>query len=159
VRPIAIILLVCLAVTTILPADATEPSEILDDPVLEARARALSKNIRCLVCQNQSIDDSNASLARDLRVIVRERLVAGDTDRQIEEFLVERYGDFVLLKPPMKPTTYALWYGPAGVFVIGLLAAAVFFRRGRKATTLEPLDPDEQARIQRLIKEQDEGQT
>lgn len=158
-RPIAIILLVCLAVTTILPADATEPSEILDDPVLEARARALSKNIRCLVCQNQSIDDSNASLARDLRVIVRERLVAGDTDRQIEEFLVERYGDFVLLKPPMKPTTYALWYGPAGVFVIGLLAAAVFFRRGRKATTLEPLDPDEQARIQRLIKEQDEGQT
>ena len=158
-RPLAAILLVFLAIAAGPSADAAEPNEILDDPTLEARARARSKNIRCLVCQNQSIDDSNASLARDLRVIVRERLVAGDTDRQIEEFLVARYGDFVLLKPPMKPTTYALWYGPAAVFAMGLLAAAVFLRRGRKAITPEPLDPDEQTRIQRLLEDRDEGRT
>jgi len=114
----ALLLLLALAVLMLVafvpsaPSIAVEPNEVLVDPVLEARARALSKNIRCLVCQNQSIDSSNASLAKDLRVIVRERLIAGDNDIQILDFLVARYGDYALLKPPIKPTTYALWYGP-----------------------------------------------
>jgi len=106
------ILTLLLMLTPVATPLAVEPEEILSDPGLEARARALSKNIRCLVCQNQSIDDSNASLARDLRVIVRERLVAGETDEAILDYLVSRYGEFVLLKPRVTAATYALWYGP-----------------------------------------------
>ena len=91
---------------------AVEPDEILDNPVLETRARALSKQIRCVVCQNQDIDSSNAGVARDLRILVRERLTAGDSDADVLAYLVARYGDYVLFKPPWKPSTYALWLAP-----------------------------------------------
>ena len=94
------------------PAHAIQPDEVLADPALEARAREIGRELRCLVCQNQSIDDSDADLARDLRVLVRERLQAGDSDRQVVDYVVSRYGDFVLLRPPVKPATYALWFGP-----------------------------------------------
>ncbi len=107
------------------PALAVQPDEVLDDPVLESRARDLSKELRCLVCQNQSIDDSDAELARDLRLIVRERLVAGDTNDEVMDFVVARYGDYVLLRPPMNLATAGLWFGP---FVVLLIAGvAVFF--------------------------------
>jgi cytochrome c-type biogenesis protein CcmH len=96
------------------PAFAVEPDEILDDPVLEARARDLSAEIRCVVCQNESIDSSSAGIARDLRILLRERLVAGDSDAEVKDFLVARYGDYVLLRPPVKPATYLLWFGPSG---------------------------------------------
>ena len=108
---------------------AVEPGEMLKDPALEARARAISQEIRCVVCQNQSIDDSAADLAADLRRLVRERLVAGDSDQQVHDFLVSRYGDFVLLDPPLKPKTYLLWYGPGAIFVLALVAMAAYFRR------------------------------
>ncbi|MEC8774965.1 MAG: cytochrome c-type biogenesis protein, partial [Pseudomonadota bacterium] len=115
----------------------------------------LSKDIRCLVCQNQSIDDSNAGLARDLRVLVRERLSEGDSDEQILDFLVKRYGDFVLLKPPVKASTYALWYGPIVIFVLGVIGL-VFFMRGRRptaATQPAALSEDEERRISALLDE------
>jgi cytochrome c-type biogenesis protein CcmH len=132
-------------------AIAVNPDEVLEDPVLEGRARSLSKNLRCLVCQNQSIDDSNAGLARDLRVIVRQRLVAGDSDEQVIQYIVDRYGDYVLLEPPVKGITYALWYGPAILLVIaggGLLIAA---RRRRAAAPAEGLSEDEKHRLARLL--------
>ncbi|WP_319024865.1 cytochrome c-type biogenesis protein [Nisaea sediminum] len=142
-----------------LPALAVEPAEMLKDPALEARARELSKEIRCLVCQNQSIDDSNAGLAKDLRVLLRERLVAGDRDAEIKEFLVERYGDFVLLKPPVKASTYVLWYGPLGVGVLGAIGVAVFLLRRRggdaESVTPAPLSDEEERRIAALLDEQD----
>src|SRR5919106_1155166 len=130
-------LLVCLApiylVALCLPAPvghaATNPDEILQDRALEQRARALSKQLRCLVCQNQSIDDSDADLARDLRRIVREQLVAGRSDAQIIEYLTARYGDFVLLKPPVKPATWGLWFGPALVLAIAAAGIVVYVRR------------------------------
>ena len=108
---------------------AVEPDEILDNPVLEQRAREISKELRCLVCQNQSIDDSDAQLARDLRLLVRERLVEGDSDSQVIEFVTARYGDFVLLRPPFKSTTYVLWIGPAVIFLAGAIGVIVFLRR------------------------------
>jgi cytochrome c-type biogenesis protein CcmH len=110
---------------------AVEPNEILDDPVLEQRARTISKQLRCLVCQNQSIDESNADLARDLRIIVRERLVAGDSDDEVIGFVVSRYGDWVLLKPPFKPSTWVLWLGPIGIAGLAGLMYWGFYRRQR----------------------------
>ncbi len=135
------------------PARAVLPDEVLADAALEARARALSKNLRCLVCQNQSIDDSDAELARDLRILVRERLKAGDSDDEIVAFLVARYGDFVLLKPPMKPATWLLWFGPLAVFLTaGLgLFIAVRRRRARPALAPAPLDEKEKARLARIL--------
>ena len=121
------------------PAHAVLPDEVLADPVLESRARALSKNIRCLVCQNQSIDNSDADLARDLRILVRERLKSGDSDRQILDFLIARYGDFIMLKPPFKGITFLLWFGPAIVFVASVSGLFVYFRRRRSALA-EPSD-------------------
>ena len=110
-------------------AGAVEPEEVLEDPVLESRAREVSKGLRCLVCQNQSIDDSDAELARDLRVLVRERLTAGDSNEQVIDYVVSRYGDFVLLAPPFKASTYALWLGPAVLVVAGVIAVVLFYRR------------------------------
>ena len=137
---------------------AIEPDERLADPALEARARALSVEIRCLVCQNQSIDDSNAQLARDLRVIVRERLVAGDEDQAVLDYLVARYGDFVLLRPPVNSNTYALWAAPVGALVLGLIGVLVFLRsRRRDAEIPDPLSDDERARLDRLLKDTDGG--
>jgi cytochrome c-type biogenesis protein CcmH len=130
-----------------------QPNEVLKNPVLEARARELSKDIRCLVCQNQSIDDSKADLARDLRVLVRQRLTQGDSNDQVMDYLVKRYGDFVLLSPPVKASTYLLWYGPIGIFILGAFGLIMFFRGRRAApvTTAAALSEDEQQRIEALL--------
>ncbi|MEM9439487.1 MAG: cytochrome c-type biogenesis protein [Pseudomonadota bacterium] len=135
----------------------TSPDEVLEDPELERRARSLSKELRCLVCQNQSIDDSNADLARDLRQLVRERLLAGDTDEEILDFATERYGDFVLLRPPMKPSTWLLWYGPIAIFVLAGIAVFFYVRRRRDEpleVSVNSLSPDEQAKLDRLLERQ-----
>ena len=110
-----------------------QPDEILPDPALEARARNLSKELRCMVCQNQSIDDSDAPLARDLRILVRERLTAGDSDPQVLDFLTARYGDFVLLKPPLRWDTAVLWFAPAIVLAVGVGGLVILLRRRRGA--------------------------
>ena len=135
------------------PAAPVEPDEILADPGLENRARAISKQLRCLVCQNQSIDDSDAPLARDLRIVVRERLTAGASDEEIVRFVAERYGDFVLLSPPFKAATYALWLGPAAIFLIGGAAVALFLRRRRASVPGEApaLNERERAKLDRLL--------
>ena len=131
-------------------AAAVEPSEMLKDPELEARARAISQEIRCLVCQNQSIDDSNADLAHDLRVIVRERLTAGDSDRQVKDYLTARYGDFVLLDPPFRTKTLILWAGPAALLLLGI-AIIAFAARRRRAVAAAPLDENERRRLAQLL--------
>ena len=109
--------------------NAVDPSEILRNPTLEKRARHISKDLRCLVCQNQSIDDSDAPLARDLRLLVRERLIQGDTDNEVIDYVVSRYGDFVLLRPPVKAVTAILWLGPAIFVLIGFIGLLRYFRR------------------------------
>lgn len=125
---------------------AVEPSEMLKDPVLEARARAISRVLRCVRCQNQSIDDSDASVAKDLRLLVRERLKKGDTDKQVMAYVVERYGDFVLLEPPVRPETWLLWFGPPLVLV--LAGGFIFFRRRRRVEMkVSPLSSEEQSRL------------
>jgi cytochrome c-type biogenesis protein CcmH len=111
-----------------LGALAVEPDEVLDDPVLEARARDISQHLRCVVCQNQSIDDSAAPLAKDLRLLIRERLQAGDSDEQVVHFVVARYGDFVLLKPPVKPETAPLWLAPVILILGGGVMIGYYFR-------------------------------
>jgi cytochrome c-type biogenesis protein CcmH len=133
-------------------AEGVEPSERLADPVLEGRARALSQELRCLVCQNQSIDESNADLAHDLRVLLRTRLAAGDTDRQVLDYIVARYGVFVLLDPPLSPTTYLLWLTPPLLVVAigGLLAIRA---RRRPDRELPPLTEEERARATSLLGE------
>lgn len=135
-------------------AAANSPDEVLEDPEMEERARALAKELRCLVCQNQSIDDSDADLARDLRRLVRERLLAGDTDDEIIEFVTQRYGDFVLLRPPVKPSTWVLWYGPPVLFVVAGFAVVFYVRRRRHAPVTEPIDElsnEEQAKLDQLL--------
>lgn len=150
-RLLPLVLLLLLAT----PAGAVEPEEMLADPALEARARALSEEIRCLVCQNESIDSSNADLAHDLRVLVRERLQAGDSDQEVKDFLVARYGDFVLLRPPLKPATWLLWFGPALVLLLGalLMAQQLKRRRARPAAEADVLSPEEQLRLSALLEE------
>ena len=159
------------------PAWAVNPDEMLADPVLEKRAREISKGLRCLVCQNQSIDDSDADLAKDLRIIVRNRLKAGDSDGAVVDYVVARYGDFVLLKPPFKATTLLLWLGPLLILGLGLVAVFAFFRpramtkamigasartgaegsdAGAEETaprTPPPLSEDEKRRIEALMKD------
>jgi cytochrome c-type biogenesis protein CcmH len=136
------------------PARAVQPDEILSDPVLEARARNLSKELRCMVCQNQSIDDSDAPLARDLRVLVRERLVAGDSDAAVLDFLTARYGEFVLLKPRLAPHTAVLWLAPFIVVLLGALGVVAFLRRRRaEVAAPAPLSADEQRRVAELLKQ------
>ncbi len=134
-----------------LSARAVQPDEILADPKLEARARDLSAELRCMVCQNQSIDDSNAELARDLRVLVRERLNAGDSDARIRAYLVERYGDFILLKPPLKAETAVLWGAPFAILVVG--GAAIFFssRRRRTPVSGQTLSDGERTRLKTVL--------
>ena len=131
-------------------AAAVLPDEVLDDPVLENRARALSRLIRCLVCQNESIDTSNADLARELRILVRERLTDGDSDAEVFDFLVARYGDFVLLRPRMKPANYLLWFGPAALLLFGAAGVTLYFRR-RRPSSADGLSAEEEARVARLI--------
>nr|WP_321484475.1 cytochrome c-type biogenesis protein [uncultured Cohaesibacter sp.] len=113
------------------PAYAVNPDEMLKDPQLEARAREISEGLRCLVCQNQSIDDSNAPLARDLRILVRERLSKGDSDKQVKSFLVDRYGEFVLLKPSFSSKNLLLWAFAPFVLIMGVMAIFLFYRRNR----------------------------
>ncbi len=115
------------------PAIAVEPSEVLSDPALEARARALSTGLRCLVCRNQSIDDSNAELARDLRIVLRERMVAGDSDDEALDYLVDRYGNYILLKPPFNISTLLLWIGPGLFLLAALLGFRAMWRDQRKS--------------------------
>ncbi len=139
-----------------LTAGAVEPGERLDDAVLEGRARELSKGLRCLVCQNQSIDDSNADLARDLRILVRQRLVAGDSDARVLAFITDRYGDYVLLRPPIQPNTYALWFAPFAVLLIVAIGLALALRRRAGVSTEpDPLTPDERRRVDALLRETD----
>ena len=136
------------------PSQAVEPSEVLADPALETRARNLSQHLRCVVCQNQSIDDSNAPLARDLRVILRERLKAGDTDEAANDYIVARYGNFVLLKPPVQVNTLLLWFGPGIIFILALLAFWTLIRkRPGKSADAASLTAAEREALQSILKE------
>jgi cytochrome c-type biogenesis protein CcmH len=162
---VAIIGLFLTAVLAGNPSFAVNPSEVLKDPALETRARDVSQNLRCLVCQNQSIDDSDAELARDLRLLVRERIQAGDTNTQVTDYVVSRYGDFVLLKPPFKASTIVLWVGPAVAFIAGMIALILFFRPRYQVTasstqpqtnmttmtTMTALSEDDRKRLDKLM--------
>jgi cytochrome c-type biogenesis protein CcmH len=130
-------------------AHAVQPSEMLQDPALEARARSLSAELRCMVCQNQSIDDSDAPLAADIRVLLRERIAAGDSDGAVVDFLVARYGEFILLKPRFNWHTALLWITPFGVLILGGGVAALAYRR-RSAAATAPLDAAEREALRRL---------
>jgi cytochrome c-type biogenesis protein CcmH len=137
-------------------AHAVTPDEVLRDPELERRARTISQELRCVVCQNQSIDDSNAPLAHDLRVLVRERLVTGDSDEQARDFIVARYGNFVLLKPPMQLNTLALWVGPAFFVLVAAIGFGWHLRRrltGPAIQTPTSLTTAEQEQIDKLLSE------
>ena len=142
------ILALSLALSLSAPLLAVQPGEIMADPAKEARARALSRDLRCMVCQNQSIDDSDAPLARDLRLLVRERIAAGDSDREVIDFLVGRYGEFVLLSPRLSLSTILLWTGPFIVLLLGIIMARSQFRR--RTDAVAPLSEEEQAALARL---------
>jgi cytochrome c-type biogenesis protein CcmH len=148
------------------PANAVQPDEMLPDPALETRARMLSRELRCMVCQNQSIDDSDAPLARDLRILVRERLTAGDSDRQVLDFLTTRYGEFVLLKPLLAWHTAVLWLAPPAVLLLGALVLIASLRRRRRAaSSADPLGTlasstltaTEEARLAAILEERREA--
>jgi len=144
--------LIALALCASQPVVAVQPDEILKDGALEVRARALSRELRCMVCQNQSIDDSDAPLARDLRVLVRERLTSGDSDSEVVDFLVARYGEFVLLKPRFAWHNVALWLTPAAALVAGAVAMFAAIRRRREVPLASaPLSPDEERRLAEVI--------
>ena len=130
------------------PVLAVQPDEVMKDPALEARARSLSEELRCLVCQNQSIDDSDAPLARDIRILIRQRIAQGESNETVRAYLVSRYGDFILLKPPFKPETLLLWLSPALVLGAGL-GAALFARR-RAPRSTPALSAEEEARLSSL---------
>jgi cytochrome c-type biogenesis protein CcmH len=151
-RRLIFVVLLAFAVGVTTPALAVLPDEMLDDPALEARARALSAELRCLVCQNQSIDDSNAALAREIRILLRERLVAGDSDEEIIDFLVSRYGQFILLKPQFNAVTAILWLAPAVLLIGGgILAFRVIKRRSAAGGAPTELSPEEEARLQKIL--------
>jgi len=151
-----LLLAACLALPLASPAAAVLPDEVLSDPALEARARDLSRNLRCLVCRNESIDDSNADLARDLRLLLRERLVAGDTDEEAIAFIVDRYGEYVLLNPTRTGSNLILWIAGPAMLILGLGVVALAFGRRQ---TMPPgagndrLSPQEVARLKELIDE------
>lgn len=144
-----IVIIVTLILALVGPAFAVEPDEVLQDPVLEQRARSISAGLRCLVCQNQSIDDSDADLAKDLRIVVRERLLAGDADSEVLEYVVARYGEFVLLKPTFAGHNLVLWLTAPILFVIGALAL-ITVQRNRK-TKLAALSKEEEATLAKLL--------
>jgi cytochrome c-type biogenesis protein CcmH len=148
--------LVCALTAISAPARAVEPSEVLADPALETRARNLSQHLRCVVCQNQSIDDSNAPLARDLRVLLRERLKAGDTDAAANDYIVARYGNFVLLKPPVQVNTLLLWFGPGIIFILALFAFWTLIAKRREKSADDAsgtLTAAEREELQSILKE------
>ena len=150
-RLLAVILSAFMMVTSVA---AVQPDEILDDPVLEDRARDISGGLRCIVCRNESIDESNAELARDLRLLVRERLVAGDSDSEVVSYVVDRYGEFVLLRPPMSGSTIALWLAAPVLLLSGLALSIAYVRR--RARTVAPgeadLSAEEAARLEEILK-------
>jgi len=144
------------------PALAVQPDERLTDPAMEMRAREISRELRCLVCQNQNIDDSDAPLARDLRILVRERLSRGDTDAQVLDFVTQRYGDFVRLRPPVRPYTWILWFGPVVILVLAGTGTLLYLRNRRGGGTADsvlsaPLSPAEEARLDALLAESQPG--
>jgi len=143
-------LFIALALVIAAPAAAVLPDEMLPDPAQESRARALSKDLRCVVCQNQSIDDSDAPLARDLRLLVREQIAAGKSDAQVRDYVVERYGNFVLLKPPVEGDTLLLWVGPFAVLLLGAAGLILWQRRRPAASGDAPLTAAERAELDRL---------
>jgi cytochrome c-type biogenesis protein CcmH len=157
------LLFIAAALATSAPVLAVQPDEVLSDPALETRARALSKELRCMVCQNQSIDDSDAPLARDLRVLVRERLQSGDSDAEVLDFLVARYGEFVLLKPRFGGRTALLWLMPAIALLLGVGGLVIAWRRYRRAASAGPtstgegtsLSSAEEARLSRILQRGD----
>ena len=151
-RYIAFAFLLLLPVTAL----AVEPDEMLQDPVLEQRAREISRELRCVVCQNQDIDSSNAGVARTMRTLLRERLIAGETNDEIIAFFVDRYGDFVLFRPRLKPATYLLWFGPAVLFAVGIGVVFVTIRYRSRAVldgTADPLSPDEEREFEAIFHE------
>ena len=137
--------------TVISPALALEPEERLDDPDLEARARGLSAELRCVVCQNQSIDESNATLASDMRRLVRQRLTAGDSDEEVKQYLVDRYGDYVLLRPPVSQSTLILWGAPAAIVLVGAAALLLMARNRTQAVPAAPLSDEERKKIASIL--------
>ena len=149
------ILIAALALGLATPALAVQPDEILDDPALESRARDISAGLRCLVCRNESIDESNAELARDMRLLVRERLVEGDSNTEVVAFIVERYGEYVLLRPTTEGANIILWVAAPVLFVIALLSSGLYLRQ--RANAPEPLkgglSRDEEARLKELLKD------
>ncbi len=156
-RRLALSLALALAVAPVLSPlvaqAAVQPGEMLSDPKLEARARQISEGIRCLVCRNESIDDSDAALAHDLRVLVRQRILAGDTNRQVVNYLVSRYGEFVLLKPTVTGSNLILWYSGPAMLVAGLAIAGLTLRRRRAAAEAERLSLEDEARLAEILKE------
>ncbi|MEO5373740.1 MAG: cytochrome c-type biogenesis protein CcmH [Alphaproteobacteria bacterium] len=150
---LALLVWTCTAVGAL----AVNPNEVLPDPALEQRARDIGRDLRCLVCQNQSIDDSDADLARDLRVIVRQRLTAGDSDEKVMRYVVDRYGEYVLLRPPVNVRTYVLWFGPPLIFAGALAVVFAFYRRGPSAgEAILPLTVEEARQVERLSREHSE---
>ena len=133
------------------PVHAVEPHEILSDPALEARARAISQGLRCLVCRNESIDESNAELAADMRVVLRERITAGDTDEEALSFMVDRYGEYVLLRPTATGSSLILWLAGPAMLLTGAGIAALYMRRRRVPATAGELSPEEKARLKELM--------
>jgi cytochrome c-type biogenesis protein CcmH len=156
------IVLAALVVSCAVPAVAVQPDEVLPDPALETRARDISRELRCMVCQNQSIDDSDAPLARDLRLLVRERLKAGDSNNQVLDFLTARYGEFVLLRPRFTARTALLWLLPSALLVIGIIGLILLGRRYRmraiapsEAASVPRLSPTEEARLAEVMNRRD----
>lgn len=151
-RRLASTLAVCLSLLALPATAAVQPDEILDDPALEARARQISAGLRCPVCRNESIDDSNAELSRDIRLMVRERLLAGDTDRQVVEAVVARYGEFVLLRPDARGANLVLWLAAPALLLGGLGLGWVTIRRRSASAGPEELDAEERARLEEILK-------
>ena len=156
----AILMAVLMAFALTAPTHVLAQSTIdkpLENPADEARALKLHKLLRCLVCQNQSISDSNAELAKDLRVLVRQRIGAGDSDDETIAYIVDRYGDWVLLDPPVKSTTWLLWFGPVVIFLLALIGVYMFMRQNRKQTSpaAAPLTADEEARLKSMLDDED----
>ncbi|WP_226553263.1 cytochrome c-type biogenesis protein [Celeribacter naphthalenivorans] len=144
-------LLLVLALLTATPTLAVQPDEVLQDPAMESRARDISQGLRCLVCRNENIDESNAELAKDLRLLVRERLVAGDTNDEVVDYVVDRYGEFVLLKPTLTGANKLLWIAGPVMLILALIIGLTFIRRRGKEPEVADLTEDEEARLARLM--------
>lgn len=166
IKALALVALVLATVFTMSgPALALEPDEILSDPVLESRAREVAKDLRCVVCQNQSIDESNADLARDMRLLVRDRILAGDSNQDVLDYMVDRYGDYVLLDPPFKASTFLLWTGPVIIGGLGLIGLFFYYRRntGKSAEAnmipraAAPLTDAERKKIDQLLSDENKA--